>query len=166
MSDKKDYNFKEDYARGLEGEVFLDDFFSRQYPDIEIQEATPEQQRLGIDRVFDNGNRQWGVEYKTDYIAENSGNIFLEMTVNHYPNPKLGWAVGSQADILIYYIPKVAVYSIPFPLLRTQMDTWVTQLGWRLVTNNRGKENQYTAYGMLLPVYRLERDIKLKAWKF
>lgn len=166
MLNKKDYNFKEDYARGLEGEEFLDDFFARQYSEITITPVNIDTQRNGVDRIFSNEQRTWNVEYKTDYIAEKTQNIFLEMTVNHYPTPKLGWVVGSQADILIYYIPKVAVYSIPFSLLRTQLDTWVTQLGWRLVINNRRKKNQYSAYGMLLPLWRLEKDIKVKCWKF
>lgn len=157
----KVHKFDESFVQGLKGEAYLDNFFARTYPDMSISEVSRDEQRKGIDRTFNNGTRQWNVEYKTDYMTNRTGNIFLEMTVNHYPKPKLGWVVGSQADVLVYYIPEYAVFSLSFSLLRSKLDDYVKQLIWKVVKNEK-----YSAYGMILPLKRFERDFKMKVWKF
>lgn len=163
------HEFKDSYKEGLKGEAFLDDFFGRAYPDFVISEVDRDQERRGIDRTFDNGQGVWNVEYKTDYMAQKTGNIYLEMTVNHWPRAKLGWAVGSQADTLIYYIPEVAVYSLSFALLHDKLEkgNYANELTWKTVWNKSFDGNsRYSSFGMLLPIKKFEKDLNPKIWRF
>ena len=97
------YNFDVQLAQGESGEARLDRFFSTWF---QIQPATPEEQRQGIDRWFSDRRRPrtLAVEYKTDHTAARTGNAFIE-TISVDSEQKAGWAFTSQADLLLYYVP-------------------------------------------------------------
>ncbi len=159
------HEFNESYKEGKKGEAFLDDFFRRTYPDTFISGVDRDHERRGIDRIFDNGTKQFKVEYKTDYMTAKTGNIFLELSVNHYPKTKQGWTTGSQADILVYYIPDVAVYMLSFSLLRKKLDDYYMTLQRKVVWNKGFDGNNFSTYGLLLPVRQFEKDFRLKTWR-
>ena len=145
------YIFGTQKARGDAGELFLDRWFAVQF---EVQPATPQEQRQGIDRIFT--HRQTGqrlaVEYKTDYKAARTGNAFIE-TVSVDTAGKAGWAYQSQAAYLVYYIPGDGlIYVISLGVLRRELSRWV-----RAYPHRAAQNPAYATHGVLVPLDEFER---------
>lgn len=72
-----------------------------------INPATLEQERLGIDRFFEHRASRvcYSVEYKTDHKTPETGNVFIE-TMSVDTAGKLGWAYTSLAQVLVYFVPE------------------------------------------------------------
>jgi len=97
------YQFEAQLRKGEAYEAVLDNFFREKF---DIQPVQMCDQRRGIDRIFTskkNGSIL-KIEYKADSKAAQTGNAFIE-TVSVDTQQKPGWAVYSEADYLIYYIP-------------------------------------------------------------
>lgn len=148
------YGFRTQLAIGQANETKLDAFFERWYV---ITPATMEQQRQGVDRIFtrrDTGE-VFKIEYKTDYTAAGTGNAFVE-TISVDVDRKPGWAITSQARILLYYVPgPEVVYVIQFAQLRRQLARWEEIYPVRSIPN-RG----YHTHGLLVPLLEFERIAK------
>ena len=146
------YDFNEQMAQGDEGESFLDSFFAAK--GYAIRHATRDEQRKGIDRALTSprsGDVSL-VEYKTDHTAARTGNAFIE-TVSVDAAGKMGWALTSQADILVYYVPPLAVmYVVPFRALHWEMPRWLRQYPPR-----QAKNNGYATHGIIIPLTELEQ---------
>jgi hypothetical protein len=144
------YDFDTQIEIGRKAESFLDDFFYQEY---EITEATPEQQRLGVDRFFtkrDTGET-FAVEYKCDYKAGKTGNAFVE-TVSVDTRALPGWAYTSQSEWLIYLIPSpLTIYAIRFDSLRAELPKWVQNYPKRSIPNKG-----YRTHGLLVPLSEFE----------
>lgn len=146
------YNFDAQFRQGTAGEQYLDGLFGEQF---DIQPATREQQRQGIDRIF--RNRRTGktltVEYKTDWTASKTGNAFVE-TLSADKDRKAGWALTSQADYLVYCVPGdgAAIYIIPMQRIRAKL------FDWSLACEERKIKNEgYNTVGLLVPLCEFER---------
>ena len=94
-------------------------------------------QRAGIDRIY----REWGngkeilVEYKSDWKASRTGNVFVE-TVSVDTENKPGWAYASQADILIYFLPDDdLVYVMRMEDVRGHLEEWGRRYMKRTIPN-------------------------------
>jgi hypothetical protein len=145
------YNFQQQLSEGQKGERFLDEFFR---PDYAITPATPQEQRQGIDRIFTHRRtrRRLKVEYKTDSWSGRTGNAFVE-TVSVDTAGKAGWALTSQADFLVYYVPDPAtIYIVKMAALRRQLAAWQTKYVSRTVQNDN-----YQTTGLLVPLDEFER---------
>jgi hypothetical protein len=144
------YDFDQQMKQGDAGEGFLDQYFaSKGYT---IQPATRDQQRQGIDREFTSPRtgKLSLVEYKTDHTAARTGNAFIE-TVSVDVAGKMGWALTSQADILIYYIPPAhTIYVLPFMALHWEMPRWLRDYPPRQAQNNG-----YVTHGIIIPLTEL-----------
>ena len=100
------YDFNTQLAEGIAHERQLDEFFLTQYQGLlTIAQATPAQQRQGIDRLFTSisTGEVDTVEYKADSLAGKTGNAFIE-TVSVDTANKPGWAVASEAKYLVYLV--------------------------------------------------------------
>jgi hypothetical protein len=97
------YSFEEQLHKGEEYELILDELFSEKY---DIEKVQLDAQRLGIDRIFTRKSSgvMASVEYKTDFIAQHTGNVFIE-TETMGGTGKQGWAFCSIAQLLVYFIP-------------------------------------------------------------
>ena len=127
------YYFEAQLEKGEEYEGILDTFFSSQY---DIEEATFEQQHLGIDRLFTSKKRgvRASVEYKTDFIAQKTGNVFIE-AMDGDSEPR-GWASSSTAQILVYFIPEMNVIFMADMLkIKLDIDFLCVKYGIRTVKN-------------------------------
>lgn len=139
------YQFDRQLAEGEAGEAFLDAFFRRR--GHTIQAATRAEQRSGIDRfITAPDGREMAVEYKTDRLAGETGNAFVE-TVSVDARGKMGWALTSQADYLVYYLPGRAIYVLPFSSLRWALPGWMRDFPARTAPNNG-----YLTHGVLVPL--------------
>lgn len=144
------YNFDEQNLQGAKGEAFLDSFFAGR--GHTIQPATRGQQRLGIDRVFLWGGKMALIEYKTDFIAHQTGHVFVE-TVSVDTDDRAGWAYTSQADLLVYFIPGLRrIFVTPLEKLREQLDGWAAQYPSRPARNEA-----YSTHGLLVPIAEFAR---------
>lgn len=148
------YRFGEQKRKGAEVEKLLDAWFGRTY-DFEVRPATPEQQRQGIDRVFiGKDGKSVTVEYKADWTAHTSGNAFIEVGVSDGP----GWALNSQADLILYYLPqrREGYWLTPRHLRRMLTERWQ---GYprKIVHNPR-----YIVTGVLVPLDELSARIQIK----
>lgn len=147
------YNFDEQMQTGDQGEKIMDDFFAaRGYT---IRPATPEEQRRGIDRAFRSPKtgRVSLVEYKSDHTAARTGNAFIE-TVSVDSAGKPGWALTSQADYLVYFIPPTGtIYVIPFLAINWELPRWIRDYPPREAQNDG-----YKTHGVIIPLTELERQ--------
>lgn len=145
------YGFAEQLKAGQAHEHFLDEYSGRWF---EITEATREQQRQGIDRIYT--AKATGVvttvEYKADTTASRTGNAFVE-TISVDTVMKPGWAYSSQADWLLYYLPVDGlIYFFEFAKFRQHLPRWVEQFPTRAIPNNG-----YKTHGLLVPLEQFER---------
>jgi hypothetical protein len=144
------YGFHEQLSAGEQQEQELDKFFVRWY---DIQRAALDQQRCGIDRIFtrrDNGY-VFKIEYKADWTASKTGNAFVE-TVSVDTTHTPGWVYSSQADYLIYYLPKdMRAYILAFEQLRARLPQW-EKFPIRSIPNKG-----YSTVGVLVPLGEFER---------
>jgi hypothetical protein len=139
------YNFRHQLSEGQSGEAFLDSFFAGRGHDIDA--ASADEQRLGIDRVITAPDgRVMRVEYKTDFLAGKTGNCFIE-TISVDSVGKFGWALTSQADYLIYYIPEQAIYVLPIRSIHWALPGWMRDYPAKQAPNAG-----YQTHGVLVPV--------------
>lgn len=151
----KPYDFAEKLAEGEAGEAALDKLWDARW---QVTKANRDDQRRGIDRwLLDaDTNTLLSLEYKTDTTAGRTGNAFVE-TVSVSTTNKPGWAVSSQAQWLIYYIPQPeTVYGIKMARLRQALPAWQKKYPSRDIPN-RG----YVTTGLLVPLDEFE---KIAAW--
>lgn len=148
------YEFDKQLAVGHSGESALDAFFGRWYI---IRPATAAQQRAGIDRIWEDRKtkRVMRVEYKTDRRAGRTGNAFIETAsvVVDGVTKKQGWALTSQADVLVYYIPEPeAIYLLQLDDVRRALPGWMKQHLVRQIPNSG-----YYTEGVVVPLREFER---------
>ena len=139
------YYFEEQLEKGEQYEHILDTFFSSQY---DIEEATFEQQRLGIDRLFTSKKRsvRASVEYKTDFVAQRTGNVFIETENDEVEYT--GWASSSTAQILVYFIPEMNIIFMADMLkIKLDIDFLCVKYGIRTVKNET-----YNMLGTPIPI--------------
>lgn len=143
------YQFEEQFSNGKSGEYVLDEYFAGFY---DIQSATREQERCGIDRIFTGSSgKRFTVEYKTDTAAARTGNLFIE-TISVDTVPKLGWARTCSADYIILYIPGwQRAYIVKPTLIRARLPEWIRR--YRLMPIDNG---EYFTYGVPVPHQMVE----------
>lgn len=141
------YSMTQQLAKGAGAEARLDRHFADRF---QIEPATHNQQRQGIDRRFT--HRESGiiytVEYKTDWTAGRTGNAFVEtVSVDRERTP--GWAYSSQAEWLVYFVPKrLTIYRIAFTDLRARLPLWLATCKPAPPIPNHG----YHTLGILVPL--------------
>lgn len=155
------YSFNQQLAQGESGERFLDRFFGLFY---EITPATRDEQRRGIDRRFKSRWTHWDylfeqkadnapVEYKSDFLAHQTGNAFVE-TVSVDTAHKDGWLITSQAYILAYFV----VYSQVIYISRIDRLRALAPL-WNAAYPVRWAQNKgYHTHGMAVPLTQYQRS--------
>lgn len=147
----KTYDFATQLRRGQGGEAALDAWFGRRF---DIRPATRAEQRRGIDRWFTDraSGERLSIEYKTDWTASRTGNCFVE-TVSVDTADKAGWAVSSQAQWLVYFLPDDGLaYVIPLVSLRAELPRWRREYPVRRIPNDG-----YHTVGLLVPQDEFER---------
>lgn len=141
------YSFNDQLSRGEAAERQLDAHFADRF---QIAEATHEQQRLGIDRIFVHRamGKAYTIEYKTDWTAGRTNNAFIEtVSVDTMSIP--GWVYTSEAQWLIYFVPpKETIYIIRFRHIQAKVPEWVEQYGPEKIIPNDG----YCTLGVVVPL--------------
>jgi len=142
----KVYHFDQEYKKGLKGERILDEWFKKRgYP---VEEVNREKQRRGIDRLIfvEDQGRYISVEYKTDFMAKDTGNFFMEEVSVDTQN-KEGWLTKSEAEYLIFFVYPLYFYLLQFDLLNIKIPIWDKKYDFRRVSiPNDG----YNTLGFLL----------------
>lgn len=147
MEKKVMYDFKQQLDIGEEFEKELDSYFSLQYS---VFNVNMEKQKIGIDRIF-RYQKEIKVEYKSDLQAHKTNNIFIE-TISSDKDFAEGWAVKSQADLLVYYLPKIKIaYLVEMINLRKKLPMFCT---YRKAS---GKNGTYSSHGRLIPLEEFEK---------
>lgn len=97
------YSWADKLGQGLSGEQKLDNCFRLRFI---IEEGD---QSKGYDRVFTGkeSGTQIKVEYKTDTVAHETGNMFVETAsvIKDDRVIKEGWPLTTEADWIVYYTP-------------------------------------------------------------
>lgn len=148
------YSFRPSLERGERAEEWLDGYFARRFV-----VTNPQRQRDGIDRLFTprDGRAPFTVEYKTDWTAVRTHNVFVEtVSVDREGIP--GWAITSLADRLVYYLPEPEslIYVIGFEQLRAALPGWWARYETRHIPNH-GVRGDYHTVGLLVPQDEFER---------
>ncbi len=142
------YQFDRQLVEGEAGEAFLDAFFTQR--GHSVRAVSMAEQRQGIDRIITTRSGQvMKVEYKTDHTAARTGNAFVE-TISVDTHGKMGWALTSQADYLVYLVPGQLIIVLPFQSLRWALPGWMREYPERTAANNG-----YETHGVLVPLPRL-----------
>lgn len=140
-------SFRTDLKRGEAGEQQLDAFFSRHYQILAVDMAT---QKRGIDRIWTDHTfgRRFTVEYKTDSHTATTGNVFVEYVSNDQRKTP-GWAVHSEAQLLVYFIPQTRkVHLLDMLRLKSMLPEWMETMPRRSILNQQG----YSTLGLLVPL--------------
>lgn len=145
------YSLQRQLEKGQKWERYLDSLFDTNF---HIREATRQQQRQGIDRIFieKSTGKSYTIEYKADKTAARTGNAFVEtMSVDRIG--KRGWAYTCQADFIIYYIVGIGPAYILKPNdIREQLPIWEYRFPERTIPNKT-----YNTIGLLVPLDEFEK---------
>lgn len=147
-------DFVECLQYGQSGEALIEKHFSDRW---DIQPATTEQQKLGIDRVFKNQctGEAYTIEIKTDTVAAKTGNAFLEIA-KHLNPYRPGWVYTCQADFLFYLVPHQMLIVVRPNTLRLHIESWLISYPLRNV-KSEGKHQNYQTQGVLVPLDELAK---------
>ena len=150
----KIHSFHESKLRSFEKEidqVFINNGFK-------IIEATREEQKKGFDRyLVKNKKRKLKAEYKSDLRMYDTGNFFIE-TLSVDTTGKLGWALTSEADILVYYmLNDNELWIIDMNLIKSNIADWTKQYKKKKCWNYG-----YNSEGLLLPKEIIASLVKKK----
>jgi len=150
----KQYDFQEQKGVGDDGESILDTFFMSL--DYEVKEVGITDQRIGIDRIIVTPDgKELKIEYKTDTLTASTGNVFIE-TISSTKSGALGWALKTQADYVVYFVPdwKKALIMKP-KIIRELIPTWVFTYKQKPVKNAG-----YFSYGIPVPWDEMKKHCK------
>lgn len=141
------YDFHHQLTEGEQGERFLDAFFRARGHTVSA--VSREEQRQGIDRLIETPAGVMRVEYKTDYLAARTGNAFIEtISVDSAgQHGKMGWALTTACDYLIYYLPETSIYVLPVYALRWALPGWM-----RTYPAKQAANHGYQTHGILVPL--------------
>lgn len=143
------YEFDAQLVAGKRGEARLDAWLA---PRGQLRVATLAEERRGIDRYLtDHEGREWALEYKTDYRAQDTHNAFLE-TVSVDSERKPGWVYSCQADYIAYYVPGEELIYWLRPARVRQLVGHLSHWRPTPVANER-----YRTWGFVVPLRCLER---------
>lgn len=145
------YEFGEKLMQGKNAEHFLDSYFSRWYTINEIPLEV--ERRIHADRLFlDRHGTQTVVEYKTDFMGHNTGNLIVE-TISVDTDNKPGWVFTCQADMLLWWIVgNGEILGLRPADMRANVAEWETHYR-RVTIPNQG----YNTIGIAVPIPRLRR---------
>jgi hypothetical protein len=162
------HNFQDSLNNGLDYERKLDLFYSQFY---QVYTVDIKSQRLGIDRLWKHKieNQFYSVEYKTDFRAAETGNLFVE-TVGDKEGNRPGWAYYSIAQLLIYFIPgKDVAYRFEMSRLKGRLPEWEETLRKVSLQSKKG-DKVWTTEGLLLPLSEVWRYCfytdKMDGWRW
>jgi len=143
------YKFDIQLEKGELQEKRLDVFFSKWYT---IRKTSRQMQRAGIDRVYRRNGKETRIEYKSDWTASKTGNVFIE-TVSVDSENKPGWAYTSRADILIYLLPDDdLVYVVKMKDIRSHIKEWAKRYSEKSIQNQG-----YCTRGLPVPQMEFEK---------
>lgn len=144
------YKFDKQLKDGEEGELYLDKYFREWFIVTPVNMSL---QRKGIDRTFlrKSNSERITVEYKKDTKARQTNNLFIE-TVSIDNQDKPGWAVYSEADILVSYIPPMKIIITPMSIIKSHLRLW-TDIYPEKVIPNMG----YNTLGICVPIREIEK---------
>lgn len=149
------YEMATQLATGKAGEDVIVRTFS---PIFEIEESTRNDQRQGIDFWFTNRKtrHRTSVEVKTDWMAEKTGNAFVETVSVQKDGAEAlakGWIYTSKADRLIYLLPASGIAHVfRFEALRKMLPGWI-----EAYPSRKAKNPGYTGAGILVPLSEFTR---------
>jgi len=142
------YDFARQFGHGKDGEHLLDSYFSQFFT---VTQASRDDERRGIDRYFANeAGKRISVEYKTDYTAGRTGNLFIEtISVDRPGECKTGWMFTCSATWLVIYVPAWReALAIRPPKLREQLPLWMKQ---HIIRAMAVSNDRYFTHGVLIP---------------
>lgn len=141
----KKYDFQEQKGVGDAGESILDTFFISL--GCQVEEVDLKSQRRGIDRIVTKPDGEtMRLEYKTDALTAKTGNVFVE-TISSTKSGALGWALKTQADYVIYFVPDWRKALVISPqILRDKIPEWVFEYRQKPVKNVG-----YFSFGIPIP---------------
>lgn len=151
----KMYQFRQQLKDGRKQEKYLDGMFLDRF---HIREATRQQERQGIDRIFTNKvtGKQYAIQYKADATAARTGNAFIE-TVSVDVKDVPGWAYTCQADYIFYYVVGIGpIYIVEPSAIRKRLVRWQNKYQSRQIPNRRKGGFRYNTIGLLVPLSELE----------
>lgn len=142
------YSLSEQLRIGEIGGYLLDGYFCKLY---NLQFASSQDEYNGIDRIaFRPDGKQILLEYKTDLLAERTGNAFIETCAYDASarGQRSGWAYTSQANVIVYFLPLTnRLYLIRPHRLRSRMPQWERKYRQVQVINAG-----WTTHGLLVPL--------------
>lgn len=151
------YNFQTQLAIGKEAESQLDLYFSQFFVIEQVNLSIEKEQ--GYDRIFipKNPNKpKLQVEYKADFKSLQTGNAYIEYLVYSDTYEKLGWALHTQADIVVYALMRdnllASMYNISVEKMKGAFEYWSSRFRHTECRNPTWKSK-----GLLVPLSELER---------
>jgi hypothetical protein len=159
------HDFKRSLKIGKSWEKYLDLLLvSKGY---EVSKVDMDMERRGIDRATLNprGEHNW-VEYKVDFWAKHTGNMFLETAIISPLGNQKGWTWRTESDIILYWLHPgnnplcyeldSTVCVIHTRHLQEAMYTYEAEFDTKVIPNKG-----FHGEGILVPVERVMKDAGL-----
>jgi hypothetical protein len=149
----KVHDFNEKLAKTIEPNAAIDAYFE---PIFWVDKKVPrEVDLIGIDRYFVNKkyNGVFGIEYKCDERAHDTGNAFVEYEAND-KTKKLGWGLSCRAQYIAYYIPQemrgwlMNAVTIKIRLV----EEWLPKMEQGIYEKRPAKNATYNSWGVCVPL--------------
>ncbi len=159
------FDFETQLEVGQNGEDYLDAYYAPRY---DIRKATDiDLQKRGVDRLFkskDSNLSCWfTVEYKVDFKAGETGNVFLEIEVSSAKKKGFGWVQKLFAQSLIYYVPKLGTaFYCNSLLIKNHVERWALEHKISRLVMNKGQANEFWSLGILVPIDVFARAVCLR----
>lgn len=140
------YDFHQQLRQGQQGETTVHDWLRSQ--GWNLRPATMPEQKQGIDFWGSKpGRGAASFEVKTDTAAHRTLNAFVELQSNSKTG-KLGWLFTCQADVLLYWIPKMdTLHWMNLTAIRTAYADWKELYPIKTVHNGT-----YYTTGLVVPL--------------
>jgi hypothetical protein len=140
------YSFSQQLSKGKQSESMLDDYFRKWYT---VENVPIEfEKKLHYDRLFIRPDgSQITVEYKTDYMGHQTGNLIVEIVSNDkYDVP--GWAYSCRADMLVWWVTgSHELLGVSPAAIREKLPEWESVYR-RVSIKNEG----YNTIGIAVPI--------------
>lgn len=143
----KIHTFGNSNKKGLIGEQVVTKYFeSLGY--VVSRLSIPDQKRLGYDLKIHKDNKTFGIEVKTEFEADNTGNIFYETKIVTDDTEKTGWCLkypDTSKVMIFWYLPNTRRLLI-YPANKLK------QLEYQLFKLRKCFNPNYYAEGHLIPL--------------
>ena len=146
--------FNSDLKVGQQAEQLVYDYYIDKFDSIE-KASLAQEKEFGYDFIFYYKSQSFTVEVKNDAKSSQTGNIFIELSVDSASGSNLGWAEKTQADIIMIHAGRGStegLYLTKNHDLKSALPQWKEDYTIRKTISSQSNGHQWHAKGLPVPI--------------